>query len=129
MNDIHALIIDDNPYNVEILASMLEMEGVDSTQVFEPKRLGDVLPAMPHPAVIFLDIEMPGMDGYAVLDTLRQQPRFNDTPIVAYSVHHNELHKARKKGFNSFIAKPLDADRFPTQLGRILHGEQVWATE
>lgn len=129
MNDIHALIIDDNPLNVEILASMLEMEGVDTTQVFEPKRLGDVLPEMPQPAVIFLDIEMPGMDGYAVLDSLRKQPRFNDTPIVAYSVHHSELMLARKKGFNGFIPKPLDLERFPVQLDRILHGEQVWATE
>lgn len=50
----------------------------------------------------------------------------DDVPIVAYSVHVSEIEIARRAGFDGFLGKPLDADRFSDQLRRILSGEQVW---
>jgi len=45
---------------------------------------------------------------------------------VACTVHLNEINRVRELGFTGFISKPLDQKRFPEQVKRILHGEQVW---
>jgi CheY-like chemotaxis protein len=76
--------------------------------------------------VIFLDLEMPGIDGYPMLSYLKNDDRFNNVPVVAYTVHMSEMNVARQKGFHSFLGKPLDADLFPEQLAAILRGEHVW---
>lgn len=123
-----ALIVDDNKKNVVILSRMLLDEGIESIQVTNPARLGEVLNEASNCRVIFLDLEMPGIDGYQILEKLKSDSRFQSTPIVAYTVHVSEIQVAHGKGFNGFIGKPLDSDRFPDQLARILRGEPVWET-
>lgn len=126
MNTPHALIIDDNTHNLSILAKMLSLEHVDYTRVSDSTKVPGLLPQMPQVDLVFLDLEMPGMDGYTILDLLLADTRFQDVPIVAYTVHVSEINVARARGFHSFLAKPLDADTFPGYLARILKGERVW---
>ena len=49
-------------------------------------------------------------------------------PIVAVTAEASveQMNKAREAGFDGFLGKPLDPDRFPDQIRRILNGEQVW---
>jgi two-component system, cell cycle response regulator DivK len=128
MSKPHALIIDDNQKNLGVMAQMLQLEGVDSTKVPNPNQLASILDQLAQVDVIFLDLEMPGLDGYAVLELLRANPRFKTAPIVAYTVHVSEVKVAYEHGFDSFIGKPLNSDKFPDQLNRILNGESVWET-
>src|SRR5687767_6723515 len=128
MGKPHALIIDDNQKNLGVMAQMLQLEGVDSTKVPNPNQLASILDQLAQVDVIFLDLEMPGLDGYAVLEQLKADPRFNAAPIVAYTVHVSEVNTAYQHGFDSFIGKPLNSDKFPEQLNRILNGESVWET-
>ncbi len=127
MTSIHALIMDDNPDNVAVLAQMLSMEGIDSTCLEDPTQLQAALLGLPKTQVIFLDLEMPKLNGYQMFNQLRSIDRFKDVPIVAYTVHVSEINTARKLGFHSFLAKPLDQDNFPEQLAHILKGEHVWS--
>jgi two-component system, cell cycle response regulator DivK len=124
----HALIIDDNAKNIDVLARLLGMEGVSCTTVPKPAQLASVLENVSHIDVVFLDLEMPGNNGYEVLAKLRADKRFDSVPIIAYTVHVSELHTAHQIGFNGFIGKPLDPDKFPDQLARILKGQPVWET-
>ncbi|MCL4249162.1 MAG: response regulator [Anaerolineae bacterium] len=128
MSERHALIIDDNARNVAVLVGLLEMEGVSSTQVTNPTRLPDVLDTIGRLDVIFLDLEMPGLNGYDVLDSLKTDPRVANVPIVACTVHVSEIQVAYDIGFHGFLGKPLNPDKFPTQLARIFNGEPVWET-
>ena len=127
MTQLHALIVDDNRDNVAILAQMLSMEGIQSTRVEDPTKLEQALARLPKTQVIFLDLEMPKLNGYEIFNQLRSLPAFRNVPIVAYTVHVSEINNARKVGFHSFLAKPLDQDHFPEQLARILNGDPVWA--
>jgi CheY-like chemotaxis protein len=122
----HALIIDDNANNLSVLGQMLAMEGVTHTAVLNPNDLSRVLSTLEQVDIVFLDLEMPTTDGYAILAALNQHERFQSIPIVACTVHVNEISTARQQGFHSFLAKPLDSDQFPDQLARILRGERVW---
>lgn len=124
---MNVLIIDDNANSLEVLEELLRLERVETTRVLNPAQLDMILSSLPQIDLVFLDLEMPGMDGYSVFEVLRSHVAFQATPIVAYSVHTNQLNTARKMGFHGFLAKPLDADRFSDQLAQILRGEQVWS--
>jgi two-component system, cell cycle response regulator DivK len=124
MTQPHALLIDDNSQNLKVLAQLLSKQGVTSTEVINPTKLENVLPTLERVDVVFLDLEMPGLDGYSVKDLLKSH--LGDTPIVAYTVHISEINVVRNLGFDGFLGKPLDQSRFPEQLARILNGEQVW---
>jgi CheY-like chemotaxis protein len=119
-----ALIIDDNRQNVEVLQKLLARQSIESIPVYSPEALEamEILEA----SVIFLDLEMPKRDGFQVLQWLRAQPQFDQTPIIAYTVHLSEITVAHQQGFDGFLGKPIDPHRFPEQVARILRGEAVW---
>src|SRR5687768_13636232 len=123
----HILIIDDNADNLGILGEMLAMEGVEYTAVQHPSKLEGKLGNTKF-AAVFLDLEMPGINGYELFEKLKADARFKNVPIIAYTVHVSEINVVRNMGFHSFIGKPLDADAFPDQLARILRGERVWVS-
>jgi two-component system, cell cycle response regulator DivK len=124
----HALIIDDNARNVTVLATLLDEESVSSTRVTNPAQLEAALKTVDALDVIFLDLEMPGVDGYQVLARFKKDAKYKGVPVVAYTVHVSEIHNASQQGFDSFLGKPLNADKFSEQLKRILKGERVWET-
>jgi len=126
MSQIHALIIDDNTKNLRVLNKLIAIAGATCTEVADPMRLASVLENLPAVDVVFLDLEMPGISGYKLLAKLRADARFQSIPIVACTVHLNALNLAREAGFDSFLGKPLDIERFPEQLTRILNRESVW---
>jgi CheY-like chemotaxis protein len=123
---MHALIIDDDRNSLSVLSRMLSMEGVSSTTVSAPSKLDHILEDTTPIGVVFLDLEMPESNGYKIFEALKADPRFQNVPIVACTVHSGEMNTTRKLGSHSFIGKPINADRFPDQLRQILSGNPVW---
>ena len=124
----HALIIDDNLKNLSVLARLLSEQEVTSTQITNPRLIDQTLAVAGEIDVVFVDLEMPGLNGYDVLHKLKADEKFIGVPIVAYTVHVSEINQAHRGGFDGFVGKPLDPDRFPDQLARLLRHEQVWET-
>ena len=124
-NTIHALLIDDDHFNLEVLNRFLSHEGIACSSVQNVKHIRSTIISAKPIDLVFLDLEMPQMDGYEVFRLLRSTLG-SAVPIVACTVHVNEISKARDLGFTGFISKPLDQKRFPQQVKRILHGEEVW---
>jgi CheY-like chemotaxis protein len=64
----------------------------------------------PMPSLVLLDINMPGKDGFEVLDAVRSQPRFAEMPIVMMltnSDNPRDIERAREHGADAFQTKPL----------------------
>jgi CheY-like chemotaxis protein len=122
---VHALIIDDDAFNLEVLQRLLAAEHLSSTAVQDVNELQSAINSAAQIDVLFLDLEMPRMDGYKVFAVLRNRLG-TQTPIIACTVHSNEMSSVRELGFQGFISKPLDHKRFPGLLKSILGGEQVW---
>jgi two-component system cell cycle response regulator DivK len=78
-----------------------------------------------------MDIRLPYEDGYEALRKIRKSPTLKEIPVVAVTAYASEeqMDKARSAGFDGFIGKPLDPDRFPTQIDRVFAGEEVWEVE
>ena len=75
-----------------------------------------------------MDIRLPYEDGYQALRKIRNHPRLSRTRVVAVTAEasEEEMNKAQSAGFDGFLGKPLDPDRFPDQIRRILEGNGVW---
>lgn len=125
MNTSHVLIIDDNEDNLQVLAGLLAQQGITYTAVKDPTRVMGTLEQMQQLNAIFCDLEMPKMDGFQLLDNMRQYVG-NQVPIIAYTVHLSEMDTARQIGFDGFLGKPIDAERFPMLIKRILNRQPVW---
>jgi len=124
MDQIYALVIDDDKKNLRVLATHLARLGIEVTQVNDPTTLPDLIPTLPRVDIVFLDLEMPVASGYDVMPWLREQ--LGDIPLIACTVHVSEMNVVQRLGFDGFIGKPIDNDRFPDQIERILNGEAVW---
>jgi CheY-like chemotaxis protein len=111
MEPRHALLIDDNPKNLNILARLLMEQGVQNTQVANSKQVESTLENSGQVDVVFLDLEMPGLNGYEILEMLKNDSRFVGVPVVAYTVHVSEVNRAHKLGFHSFIFTALLASQ------------------
>jgi two-component system cell cycle response regulator DivK len=75
-----------------------------------------------------MDIRLPYEDGYGALRKIRASTALKETRVVAVTAEASidHMNKARAAGFDGFLGKPLDMDRFPDQIRRILAGESVW---
>ncbi|MBC7225984.1 MAG: response regulator [Thermoflexales bacterium] len=127
--DVTVLVIEDNLNNFLLMARLLAFVGVGRC---EWKASGwqvlEYAETLPHIDLILMDIFLPERDGYEALSLLRSDPRFKDIPVIAITADASveSMERARQAGFNGFIGKPIDPDRFPEQIRRILRGEPVW---
>ena len=122
------LVIEDDANNRLVVVKLLMFTGVLPANVIEigGDPAGVVLPERID--LVLLDLQLPGKDGYAVMQELRANPAVGDAPIVALTanVMREDIERARMAGFNSFIGKPIDGRRFPDWIRRLLAGEEVW---
>ena len=128
MKQVRALVVDDNVKNLGVLSRLLARQGVVCTEASNTTQLAGALKTLTEVDVVFLDLEMPGINGYEIMRQLKMDARFEGVPFVAYTVHLSEINVAHQRGFHSFLGKPVDAEKFPEQLDHILNGEPVWSS-
>ena len=126
--DATVLVVEDNVSNFVLIARMLGYLGIHcewKTSGYEVVEYADTLPRLD---LILMDIRLPYEDGYGAQKKIRAAERFRAVPIVAVTAEASpeQMNKAKEAGFDGFLGKPLDPDRFPDQIRRILSGEQVW---
>ena len=127
--DAYVLVVEDNVSNFVLIARLLAFMGV---QKCEWKTTGwgvvDFANTMSRVDLILMDLRLPHEDGYEALKQIRTDPHLQNTLVVVVTAHGSsaEMQKAREAGFDGFLSKPLDADRFPEQIKEILNGEPVW---
>lgn len=128
IKDATVLVVEDNVSNFVLIARLLGFMGIHcewKTSGYEVVEYADTLPRLD---LILMDIRLPYEDGYGALKKIRASERLKAVPIVAVTAEasQEQMNKARNAGFNGFLGKPLDPDKFPDQIRRILNGEAVW---
>ncbi len=103
------LLADDNALSRELMREILEASG---HRIVEAENGRDALERIRHdqPEMVFLDLQMPLLDGFGVISELRADDDFRSLPVVAVtaSAMLGDRERAIAAGFDSYIAKPID---------------------
>jgi two-component system cell cycle response regulator DivK len=107
------LVIEDNEQNMYLVTFILEKHGYQVVQARDGRQ-GIELAERARPTLILLDIQLPAMDGYIVAQELRNNPVFDEVPIVAVTSYAmvGDRERILAAGCNGYIEKPIDPETF-----------------
>lgn len=107
------LVIEDEVFIRENLIELLEIEGFEALGA-ENGTVGVQLAKEHRPNLILCDVMMPELDGYGVLNALRENPTTATIPFMflTASADRTSLQKIRELGFNDYILKPFHVSKF-----------------
>ncbi|HEY0901870.1 MAG TPA: response regulator, partial [Micavibrio sp.] len=117
-SDKDILVAEDNPVNREVLAAMLANYGIEP-DIVENGNLAVEAARNKRYDLILMDCQMPEMDGFEATSSLRQDPRTQDTPIVALTAFamKGDREKCIAAGMNDYLSKPIHEG----ELEKMLH--------
>ncbi len=116
------LVIDDDTVTRELLKNYLSKLGYAVAGAVDGQT-GIKLAKKLRPDAILLDVKMPGMDGWRVLSTLKNDPLLSDTPIIMTSIEE-ERNKGYALGATDYLVKPVGRDRLATILNKYHIGDK-----
>ena len=114
---VSILYVEDDPLNRILIQRVLNAEGYEVTFA------ENATEALGHLAnrdynLILMDINLPDIDGYSLTTRLRQNPKFENTPIIALTanVMKGDRERSLESGCDGYIQKPIDVDTLPGQI-------------
>jgi two-component system cell cycle response regulator DivK len=111
------LIVEDNEKNLKLARDVLRFHGFRTVEATDGESA--IALSLEHlPALVLMDIQLPGMDGIAAMKQIRADARTKHIPTVALtaSVMSGDRERFDEAGFDGFIAKPIEVRSFPDQV-------------
>jgi CheY-like chemotaxis protein len=118
------LIVEDSPDNMKLFRTILTLKGHEVTGLPGGDGLLDAI-EKGSPDLVLMDIQLPGKDGFALLQEIRTSPGPH-VRVIALTAHAmtGDRERALDAGFDGYITKPIDIRNFPEQVQQALRGEQ-----
>jgi CheY-like chemotaxis protein len=116
------LVVDDNPINLKLMRILLNGEGFNVTTAANAVEAQAALKVF-TPALVLMDLQMPGMDGLELTRRLKADPKTKGIPVVAitaYAMSGDDM-KAKEAGCDAYVAKPIDTRTLPRLLHDLIH--------
>jgi len=121
------MTVDDSPSMRMLLKAALTdmgytvLEAEDGVQALE--RLGGAHAAGQAPDLLITDINMPRLDGFGLIERVREQDRHRNLPILVLTTESSDEKKqrARSAGATGWIVKPFHPDKLAAAIRRVLH--------
>lgn len=121
MSKAKVLIVDDEPFNIEVLEQALDETNYQVIFASNGQEaLGKIQSEQPD--LILLDLMMPVMDGFQVLAKVKDDPMLRDIPIIIVSAEHDSksVVKGIKQGAEDYLTKPVDTALFVKKVKEFL---------
>lgn len=120
------LVIEDNPINLELMVYALKAFGHEPISAMRGQQ-GIELARLHQPALIFCDVQMPEMDGYAVAKALKQDEDLRHIPLIAVTAYAmvGDREKVLAAGFDSYISKPIEPAALAKTIAEMLASRAV----
>jgi len=116
LGDITVMIADDDAFNRQLVVSLLDKiptihfleaeDGIEALEILSQKSVD----------MILLDLHMPKMDGYDTIREIRQEPKYDFTPIVIITTDEQEMNKLYAMGADDFISKPFKLSELSSRI-------------
>ena len=121
-NSARILIVDDEPANLKLLDKMLGGQGYQDLALIDDPRMVIDSYKEKRPDLILLDINLPGMNGYEMLEILRRDQATVNIPVVAVSANAmpHDLEKGEAAGFDDYLTKPVEFEHLINTLNQQL---------
>jgi CheY-like chemotaxis protein len=118
---IRILVAEDNAVNRELLRELLEARGYTVSEACDGQEALHMIEQV-KPELLLLDIGMPVLDGFAVIQRIRENPRLALLPVVAVTAYamRGDREKILKSGFDGYLSKPLNPSSLTEELDRLL---------
>jgi CheY-like chemotaxis protein len=115
------LIVDDNPANLKLARVLLAGEGYEVRTAVDAEEALTVLESF-RPRLILMDLQMPGMDGFALTRRLKADPATKGILILALTAYamKGDEEKAMAAGCDGYLSKPIDTRALPALIARHL---------
>jgi two-component system cell cycle response regulator DivK len=115
------LIVEDNPRKLKLLRDTLQVKGYQTIEVGTGEE-GVQLARERQPALVLMDIQLPGINGIQALGQLQADPTTRGIPMIAVtaSVMAQERQKVMAAGFDAFLGKPISVRELFETIRRIL---------
>ena len=115
------LIVEDNEKNRKLVRDVLQFKGYRTLDA-ETGEIGLELARESLPALVLMDIQLPGMNGIEALGHLRADPRLRHIPVIAVtaSAMMQDRQKILAAGFDAYQSKPIDVKGFVQLVADIL---------
>jgi PAS domain S-box-containing protein len=124
--DANILIVDDQLSNVALLEQLLSEAGyVHVTSTMEPHEVC-ALHRKHHYDLILLDLQMPGMDGFQVMEGLKTNADDSYLPVIVLTAQPGHKLRALKAGAKDFISKPFDLVEVKTRIHNMLEVRMLY---
>lgn len=118
------LLIDDDKWALDFMQTVMQVEGHELAWAADGES-GLAMAREFNPALVICDVIMPRLGGFAVLDTLRADPRFAAVPILLFSAAMNEQARliGLRRGATEVLAKPFELEQLRGAIRRCLGQE------
>ena len=116
------LIVEDSPDNMKLFRTLLTLRGHEVVGLSGGDGMLETI-ARERPALVLMDIQLPGKDGFALLSAIRGSPHAG-LRVVALTAHamQGDRERALAAGFDGYITKPIDIRSFPEQVEQAVAG-------
>lgn len=114
----HILVVDDDESHRTLICDLLEEMGYRTLQAANGREALDLL-EVEIPAAVLLDLRMPVMSGWGLLDALKKMPRARNLPIIIISAYGFEW-EAELVGAAGYVSKPVDLEKVRSTVQQIV---------
>jgi two-component system cell cycle response regulator DivK len=124
------LVVDDEPDNCGVLELVFRFHNADVHIAESAAACMELMSSDFTPSLIMMDIQMPGMSGYQLLESVRSHAEWKHAPVIAVTAHvmRDDKQKALLAGFDGYIPKPISAMTIAAEVSDILNSKSQRTT-
>ncbi len=121
MSDVTILVVDDDPNSLDIVRTYLEARGYKVATALDGKEALSRLEEV-QPAIVLLDVMMPGMDGWEVARVIKNHPLFSSVRVVMLTARSDfaDKHEGLRAGADDYLVKPIRLEELGQRVERNL---------